>query len=235
MTFTVQKSHLDLLNILVRQLALRTSYKIIPATIFSNLIMAKDSTTIFFCKSLDKGEYLWHYASMTGKTKGSIGHFLRRNLQCRIGTHWRVTNHDDDGWLGDWTCDDCGFHHPAINWPAPPPRPDYPTAGVWADQRRRVRDKLAKAALKRLEAAADKTAVVLFCVKDPDGNLNHTSVSLDKHGAIGEHVGQEEVVRQIVNQGRKLRNEPPLPAPTWAEMETKGYRVVECELREISR
>jgi hypothetical protein len=44
--------------------------------------------------------------------------FIRRNLQCRIGIHWDVTDHDEDGGLcGAGTCNDCGESWDAIEWP----------------------------------------------------------------------------------------------------------------------
>ena len=187
---------------------------------------------------------------MSDKTTISarLKRFFFRNIFCRfMNSHWHLTHHDDRGLCGEKTCDDCGKHFPAMKWPEPPTRPtSYPTAGVWADQRQRVIDKLYKRSFTttadgnmprntmsyKINIPDQKPAPNLFCVKNANGNLNHTSASLDERGAIEEELGQQEVVMSIVNAGRNNRHEPPLPLPTWANLQAKGYTVVPCELKE---
>ena len=58
-----------------------------------------------------------------------LGLFFRKWLQCKpFDKHCNVTHHDDMGIAGAWTCNDCGHHQPAIEWPkyhhiGPPPMP----------------------------------------------------------------------------------------------------------------
>ena len=46
-----------------------------------------------------------------------------RLCQCwPFGAHWHTIHHDDRGIAGHWTCTDCGYDSPAIEWPHPPSR-----------------------------------------------------------------------------------------------------------------
>lgn len=49
-----------------------------------------------------------------------IGKFLRRNLSCRFGTHWRVSHVDSDI-TKEGICTDCGEIFPEIKWTRCPP------------------------------------------------------------------------------------------------------------------
>ena len=49
---------------------------------------------------------------------------FRRIFCCWLfDSHFDCTHFDDRGAAGEWKCNDCGHHEPAIVWLKPPPRP----------------------------------------------------------------------------------------------------------------
>jgi len=91
-----------------------------------DIVKRKPRLRLYKRYNKDGWERYWHPIHETKtvckKAWTSFRRFLRCNLYCRYGYHARTTNHDDLGITGSWTCNDCGHHEEAIQWPKPPPK-----------------------------------------------------------------------------------------------------------------
>src|ERR1044072_34915 len=65
-----------------------------------------------------------------------------------------------------------------------------------------------------------------YTVKDPDGHLCHTHVSLSPEEAIEDFLDTEQSMMVIVNCGRAIRGEYIRCTESWESYEAEGYSVV---------
>jgi hypothetical protein len=70
-----------------------------------------------------------------------------------------------------------------------------------------------------------------WAIRDPDGDLNHTTVAIDKEDAIEQFLGIERTMFLLCNSARVAEGNFALTCtPSWEVYEAEGYSVVPVKL-----
>jgi hypothetical protein len=73
----------------------------------------------------------------------------------------------------------------------------------------------------------------IFAVRDPNGNIVHTTVSTSAQGAIDEWMLIESSMNDFANMIRTLDKKPRKCFQSWEGYESQGYGVIPVKLSPI--
>lgn len=66
----------------------------------------------------------------------------------------------------------------------------------------------------------------LFAICDPEGHIDHTTVTPDAQQSIAEFLSVEQAMHQIYSWRNEAHGEMPVCTPSWEVWEAQGYQVI---------